>query len=106
MSLFKKKNQKKENSKKSSELVEFLMLENSNDETLLKVADNLKNHVPYIINFEKIEVDEINKAIAFFSGITYALEGEVILIREKVIMFGDNDAFSDGTLKIFVKELT
>ena len=54
MSLFKKKNQKKENSKKSSELVEFLMLENSNDETLLKIADTLKNHIPYIINFEKI----------------------------------------------------
>lgn len=72
---------------------------------MLQIADQMKQHVPYIINFEGLDIDDINKAIAFLSGITYALNGEVVIIKEKILMFGDQDSFEDGSLKTFLQEL-
>jgi cell division inhibitor SepF len=89
----------------ASDQIVFLELENSSDEKLLSIADQMKKHVPYIINFESLDIDDINKAIAFLSGITYALDGEVIIIKEKILMFGDQSSFEDGSLKTFLKEL-
>lgn len=89
----------------ASDNIEFLELDDSTDETLLNIADRMKQSIPYIINFERLDIDDVNKSIAFLSGVTYALDGEVIMIKEKIFMFGDNDSFSDGTLKTFLQEL-
>ena len=106
MGLFgKKKEEEKVNQPLSSDQIVFEELDNSSDEKLLHIADQMKQHVPYIINFEGLDIDDINKAIAFLSGITYALNGEVVIIKEKILMFGDQYSFEDGSLKTFLQEL-
>jgi cell division inhibitor SepF len=107
MGLFNKKKtlEKQVHQTISSDQIVFLSLDNSSDETLLKIADQMKEHIPYIINFEGLDIDDINKSIAFLSGITYALNGEVVIIKEKILMFGDELSYEDGSLKTFVQEL-
>lgn len=100
-----RKKEEKVNQPISSDQIVFEELGNSSDERLLQIADQMKQHVPYIINFEGLDIDDINKAIAFLSGITYALNGEVVIIKEKILMFGDQDSFEDGSLKTFLQEL-
>lgn len=107
MGLFNKKKESEQqvNQVLSSDQIVFVSLDNSSDETLLKIADQMKVHIPYIINFEGLDIDDINKSIAFLSGITYALDGEVVIIKEKILMFGDLKSYEDGSLKTFVQEL-
>lgn len=101
----KKKEEQVTPSVRASDIIEFQELDNASDEQLLAIADGLKKHIPYIINFEKLDIDDINKAIAFLSGLVYALNGEVTIIKEKILLFGDEISFEDGSLKTFLEEL-
>ncbi len=106
MGIFSKKNKQEPiESKQASERIEFLLLDSISDDKLLELADKLKAHIPLTINFNFEHVDDINKSIAFLSGVTYALEGEVMVVEKKIFMFASYHALEDGSLKEFIKDL-
>ena len=50
-------------------------------------ADGLKNGQQQIVNLEKAPPDTAERIIDFLSGVTYALDGSVERIGEKVFLF-------------------
>jgi FtsZ-interacting cell division protein YlmF len=107
MGLFNKKktDEKVKSEKTSFDNIVFLKLNEISDEKLLMIADDIILNKPCVINFEIDNIDEINKAIAFLSGICYVLEGEAIVQQRKILVFGSKLAFEDGTVKDFLKNL-
>jgi FtsZ-interacting cell division protein YlmF len=107
MGLFNKKKQEDTAKKETSsyEHIIFLKLNEVSDEKLLSIADNIILNKPCVINFEFDDIDEINKAIAFLSGVCYVLEGEVVVQQRKILVFGSKIAFEDGSVKNFLKNL-
>ena len=106
MGLFRKKQKEViQEREPSSNLIQFHKLDHAFDENLIELADILKKDIPVVINFENLEIDDINKCIAFLSGVTYAIDGEVIPIQEKILLFANHQALEDGTVKTFLKEL-
>ena len=88
--------------KKAFDRVEFIVMEKDLD--IMKLADNLLIGVPLIINFEEYNDVEANKVITFLSGVTYAIDGEIELIQEKIFLFATKQDYKDGSLRKFVKE--
>ena len=111
MGLFKKKNKKNQKqlnfeSKESTyDLIIFEELESDQDSYLTNLADQMMNGHPLILNFSPLDIDQANKVIAFFSGIVYAIKGEIVLIQEKVFMFANSDVFLDGSMDQFIKDI-
>jgi cell division inhibitor SepF len=50
------------------------------------IADNFKNDIPIIINLQKVDQDLGKRVIDFCSGLTYALEGNIKKVAEKVYL--------------------
>lgn len=88
-----------------SEQIVFENLSKDDDAYLISFADRLLEGKPLILNFEILEIDQANKAIAFFSGIVYAISGEIVNIKEKVFMFASKDVYDDGSMDEFLKEI-
>ncbi|QWB95283.1 cell division protein SepF [Mycoplasmatota bacterium] len=63
------------------------------------------NGSPLILNFEPLDIDQANKVVAFFSGVVYAITGEIVHIQEKVFLFANKDVYKDGTIEEFLKEI-
>ncbi len=72
---------------------------------LLDLADIVINNRPLLANFEEItSVSEVNHAIAFLSGVVYALDGSVYRLGNETRLFATGKAFEDGTLKKYIKD--
>jgi len=50
------------------------------------IADNFKDDIPIIINLQKVDQDLGKRVIDFCSGLTYALEGNIKKVAEKVFL--------------------
>ncbi len=110
MGLFAKSNKKKNIPKEEkvvpkAEQIVFEKLESDDDQFLTGLADQMLLGKPLILNFEPLDIDQANKAIAFFSGVTYAVEGEIVNVQEKIFMFATKDVYDDGTVEDFLKEI-
>ncbi|MDY0075427.1 MAG: cell division protein SepF [Acholeplasmataceae bacterium] len=88
-----------------SEQIVFEKMSSDDDNYLTGLADLLLKGQPLILNFEPLDIDQANKAIAFFSGIVYAISGEIVNVQEKVFMFATKDVYDDGTIEDFLKEI-
>ncbi|MFA5525525.1 MAG: cell division protein SepF [Acholeplasmataceae bacterium] len=88
-----------------SEQIVFEKMSSDDDNYLTGLADLLLKGQPLILNFEPLDIDQANKAIAFFSGIVYAISGEIVNVQEKVFMFATKDVYDDGTMEDFLKEI-
>lgn len=102
----KKDNNKVENhSIVKSDIIDFQEINSADDVILCTLATKIKDGLPIILNLEHLTIDEINKTIAFLSGVCYALDGDVYQIKErdKVFLFGDKDLYKDGSIKNFLK---
>ena len=78
----------------------------SNDEQFLELADILIAHRPVVINFEEIkETVEINRAVAFLSGVCYALNGEVHRLGRETFLFATEESLKDGTLRYYLNDV-
>ena len=82
--------------------VEFVMMDNDID--VLKLSDQLLQGLPLIVNFESFNDIESNKVITFLSGVTYAIDGEIEQIQDKIFLFATKQDYKDGSLRKFVKE--
>lgn len=110
MGLFAKSNKKKTVQKEEkvipkAEQIVFEKLSSDDDKYLTGLADEMLLGKPLILNFEPLDIDQANKAIAFFSGVTYAVEGEIVNVQEKVFMFATKDVYEDGSMEDFLKEI-
>lgn len=88
--------------KKAFDRIEFVMLEPDMD--VFRLADKLLKGVPLILNFENQNDIESNKVITFISGVTYAIDGEIEVIKEKIFLFATKQDYKDGSLRKFVNE--
>ena len=80
-------------------------------EEIQVIADNFKNDIPVIVNLQKVEQDVSKRIIDFCSGLTYALEGDIRKVADRVFLIipsnievntKENDLLSeDGFLKSF-----
>ncbi|MGI6787691.1 MAG: cell division protein SepF [Acholeplasmataceae bacterium] len=87
-------------------LVEYVQLENSTDETLTKIGEEIQKGNPHILNFELLEIDDANKAMAFLSGVVFAIKGEIYVFRNgRNYMFADQHVYDDGTIEELIKEI-
>jgi len=50
------------------------------------IADNFKDDIPIIINLHKVDQDIGKRVIDYCSGLTYALEGNIRKVSEKVFL--------------------
>ncbi|MDD5622113.1 MAG: cell division protein SepF [Actinomycetota bacterium] len=50
------------------------------------IADNFKDNIPVIINLQKADQELGKRVIDFCSGLTYALEGNIKKVAEKVFL--------------------
>lgn len=50
------------------------------------IADNFKDNIPVIINLQETNQDLAKRIIDFCSGLTYALEGNIKKVAEKVFL--------------------
>lgn len=72
---------------------------------LLDLAEYLMANRPVLANFEEIKnLTEVNYAIAFLSGIVYALGGSVYSLGCETRLFATAEAFQDGTLQKYIKD--
>jgi cell division inhibitor SepF len=80
-------------------------------EEIQVIADNFKNDIPVIVNLQRVEPDVSKRIIDFCSGLTYALEGDIKKVADRVFLIipsnievntKENDLLSeDGFLKSF-----
>ncbi|MDR2828609.1 MAG: cell division protein SepF [Acholeplasmatales bacterium] len=88
----------------TASLIVIKQLLNSDNDELVNIGDELVQEKPLIINFDKLNEREANKAIAFFSGISFAKKGEVKTINDKTFLFTTSDSFLDGTLEKYLSK--
>ena len=50
------------------------------------IADNFKNNIPIIVNLQKVDQDVSKRIIDFCSGLTYALEGDIKIVADRVFL--------------------
>lgn len=50
------------------------------------IADNFKNDIPIIINLQRADQDISKRIIDFCSGLTYALEGDIKKVADRVFL--------------------
>jgi cell division inhibitor SepF len=89
-------------SKNAIDRVQFVMMDA--DINVMKLADTLMKRIPIIMNFDTFNDIESNKVITFLSGVTYAIDGEIEMIKDKIFLFASKADYKDGTLRKFVKE--
>jgi len=51
-----------------------------------EIADNFKNDIPIIINLQRVDQDISKRIIDFCSGLTYALEGDIKKVADRVFL--------------------
>lgn len=73
------------------------------DQRAAELVEELRVSNPLCINFDGLEIMAKNKMLAFLSGATYALEGEVVLLKQNVYLFAKKVDFLDGSLKEFIE---
>lgn len=87
---------------KAIDKVEFVLMEKNID--VYKLSDKLLKGNPLIVNFEEHNIIEANQVITFLSGVTYAIDGEIEQIKEKIFLFATKIDYKDGSLRKFVSE--
>ena len=98
-----KKNKKEssviENKTVKSDQIIFEKLHSDEDKYLTGLADQMMKGNPLILSFETLDIDQANKVIAFLSGVIYAIEGEIVNVKERVFMFATKDVYEDGSIQ-------
>jgi cell division inhibitor SepF len=68
------------------------------------LANLLLKGSPLVLNFEKQEEDAANQVLLFLTGVTYAIDGFVEMIQEKIYVFATKNDLKDKALRAFIDE--
>lgn len=98
---------KKEEKTSTGEAYDRVIMEQltDDDEAAADLVDKLKEGHPLVLNFEKLDLMGANKFLAFFTGVTYAINGKYVKINETTYLFARAEDFADGSLNDFLAEL-
>ena len=55
------------------------------------ISNCLRDKVPVIVNFEETSEDDMKRVMDFISGTTYAIEGKMRQVSNKVFVFAPNN---------------
>ncbi len=102
MGLFGKKKVKEAIDLTSDRLI-IEQLKNDDDAYITGLAKYMMEGSPLILNFDGLHIDRANKAIAFISGVVYAVGGHIVEINETTYLFGNKDVYSDGSVEQWLK---
>ncbi|MDR2867653.1 MAG: cell division protein SepF [Acholeplasmatales bacterium] len=90
---------------KTIDKIKTSQISTADDLTLVTLGKFLINESPLIVDFSRLEREGANKALAFLSGVAYALSGEVLNLREEIFLFTTKNSYLDGTLSIYLKKV-
>ena len=90
---------------KASDRLEILQLEDDDNDTLFSLGNKVIAGVPIVIGLQKMNPIQINKVLAFLSGVVFTIEGMYHTINERSYLFCDKTAFDDGSLTAWLKQL-
>lgn len=68
-----------------------MVIEPSSFNDAQDIADHLKNRKPVVINFEKTDQEVAKRMIDFISGTTYALNGRIQNVGNKIFLCAPNN---------------
>jgi cell division inhibitor SepF len=88
--------------KKAFDRIDFILMDKEVD--IFKLANKLLKGTPLMVNFEDYNIIESNKVITFLSGVTYAIDGEIEMVQDKIFLFATKKDYKDGSLRKFVNE--
>ena len=88
---------------KSVDKIVFMKPRNNSD--LCELATKLRDHFPIIVNFEDMDYETANRALAFLSGAVFVLSGKFEKIKEQVYLFCQKEELLDGTVKELINSL-
>lgn len=87
----------------SSSKIEFIMIDDNMDISLL--GRKLINDIPLVINFKGLnDINEMNKNLAFLSGVVFTLDGIVEEISDYIYIFASKNNMLDGSINDFIEE--
>lgn len=89
----------------SFDKMEYFIVENKENEGLLKICDNILNGKPVLANFDKLSAADCNYMLAFISGVVYACEGETMQLGQKLFLFARKEEYEDGSLRQYVEDI-
>ncbi len=92
----------KKSKKTAYDRTEFIKVDEDVD--VFDLADKLMLRKPLILNFEDFDVIESNRFIVFLSGVIYALDGDVEVIRDKIMAFAIKEDLKDKSLRKFIRK--
>lgn len=61
------------------------------------VSNCLRDKIPVIVNFEETPEEEMHRVMDFISGTTYAVEGKIRQVSQKVFLFAPNNITLEST---------
>lgn len=93
---------KVEKLKASKRIVFMEMIDD--DKKAAELVEELIDDNPIVVNFSDLDQMPYNKMLAFLSGATYALDGEIVQLKEDVYLFAKKEEFLDGSLKEFIEK--
>jgi FtsZ-interacting cell division protein YlmF len=73
-------------------------------EEIKVIADNFKNEIPVIINLQKVDQELSKRIIDFCSGLTYALEGDIKKVADRVFLITPSSIEVSSKESDFLKE--
>lgn len=103
--MFKKRNQITKSISNSFDNIFMYQMKNSEllDDQFFELSDKLLIGRAIMVGFEEINLElEANRAVAFLSGVVYALSGEVIKIKNETYLFAPAKALEDGSIRQYL----
>jgi cell division inhibitor SepF len=80
----------------------FIKVDGQTD--IYELSNDLLKGTPLVLNFEKQAEDAANQFIVFLSGVTYAIDGLVEMIQEKIYVFATKADLKAKSLRAFIDE--
>jgi len=74
------------NSVRESRKAKVFIAEPKEFDEIQGIADNFKNDIPIIVNLQRVDQDISKRIIDFCSGLTYALEGDIKKVADRVFL--------------------
>ncbi|MCJ7665395.1 MAG: cell division protein SepF [Actinobacteria bacterium] len=73
-------------SARESKKAKVFIAEPKEFDEIQEIADNFKNDIPIIVNLQSVDKDVSKRIIDFCSGLTYALEGDIKKVADRVFL--------------------
>ena len=103
MGLFRRKKKKVNVDIQTSDRIIMEQLKNDDDAYITALAKQMIEGAPLILNFDALHIDRANKAIAFISGVVYAISGHIVEINETTYLFGNQAVYDDQSVEAWLK---